>query len=56
MFILRDLLRPLQAHFSDTDLPGAIFIICLHAASCHRPVHIVHDVQFTALFGYLVRH
>ena len=36
--------------------PGAIIIICLHTIGCHRPVHIVQDVQYTALFGDLVRH
>jgi len=57
MFILRDLLQPLQAHFFRYRFgPGAILIICLHATGCYRPVHIVHNVQFTAFPGNLVRH
>jgi hypothetical protein len=56
MFILRDLFHPLQAHFSDTDLGRPILIICLHATGCYRPVQIVHNVQFTAFPGHLVRY
>ena len=36
--------------------PRAILIICLHTPGCYRPVHIVHNVQFTAFPGHLVRH
>ncbi len=52
MFILRDLLRPLQAHFSDTDLGrerSLLFAYTLLAV-------IVHNVQFTAFPGNLVRY
>ena len=52
MFILRDLLRPLQAHFSDTDLGrerSSLFAYTLLAVIV--PVHIVHNVQFTAFPG-----
>jgi len=56
MFILRDLLRPPPSpFFRYRPGTGASLIIGLHAAGCHRPIHIVHDLQLTAvtvtLFG-----
>ena len=47
MFILLDLLQPLQAHFSETDLGRErASLLILYAPVCHL---ILHVVQFTVL-------
>ena len=57
MFILRDLLPPLQAHFSKTDLGKERSApLRLSPAFGHRSVHLLHDLQFVALSRNVVWH
>ena len=48
MFILRDLLPPLQAHFS-ADLGRERASLFAYTPVYHRTVYLVHNVQFIAL-------
>ncbi|GEM_PF-6520035 len=56
MFILRDLLVPLQEVFSKTK-QGAEekSLVCIHSARGGGTVHIVNHFQFAACSAYIVR-